>query len=81
MRYIQIIETQTGDTEMTRFTEDNTEGFTQQELSEMNRALDILAAEGHADDENHISDFINNAYPQNDAEAYVAAYKAAYAPK
>lgn len=61
---------------MTRFTENNTEGFTAAELAEMNRALDILAAEGRDDDENHISGFINNQYvPGTTAEEYVAAYR------
>lgn len=61
---------------MTRFTENNTEGFTAAELAEMNRALDILAAEGWADDENHVSDFINNAYhPDMTSDDYVAAFK------
>jgi hypothetical protein len=62
---------------MTYFTESNTEGFTAAELAEMNRALDMLAAEGHENDENHVSDFINNAYvPGMTADEYVAAYKA-----
>lgn len=62
---------------MTRFTENNTEGFTTEELAEMNKALDTLAAEGFANDENHISDFINNEYvPGMTAAEYVAAYKA-----
>ena len=62
---------------MARFTTDNTEGFTAAELREMNRALDILAAEGYENTHNHISDFINNAYvPGMTADEYVAAYKA-----
>ena len=62
---------------MTYFTADNTEGFTAAELNEMNRALEMLADEGHKNDENHISDFINNAYfPGRTADDYVAAYKA-----
>jgi hypothetical protein len=62
---------------MTRFTEQNTEGFTSEELAEMNKALDMLADEGRDDDMNHISDFINNAYvPGMTAVEYVAAYKA-----
>ena len=64
---------------MARFTENNTEGFTAAELAEMNRALDILAAEGRDDDENHISDFINNQYaPGTTADEYVAAYREQY---
>lgn len=63
---------------MTYFTEDNTEGFTTRELDTMNAALDILAAEGIENDENHVSDFINNAYPCETAEEYVAAYKARF---
>jgi hypothetical protein len=66
--------------EMTRFTENNTDGFTAAELAEMNRALDMLADEGREDDENHISDFINNAYaPGMTAEEYVARFKSVYA--
>lgn len=62
---------------MTRFTTDNTDGFTTAELAEMNRALDMLAAEGCENDENHISDFINNHFvPGTTAEEFVAAYKA-----
>lgn len=62
---------------MAYFTESNTEGFTADELREMNRALDILAAEGYENIHNHISDFINNAYlPGMTADEYVAAYKA-----
>ena len=62
---------------MARFTEQNTEGFTTEELNELNKALDMLAAEGFADEENHISDFLNNAYvPGMTAAEYVDAYKA-----
>jgi len=62
---------------MTKFTKANTENFTAAELAEMNRALDILADEGRKNDENHISDFINNTYvPGMTADEYVAAYKA-----
>jgi hypothetical protein len=51
--------------------------FTAAELNEMNRALDLLAEEGCLNEENHISDFINNQYvPGTTAEEYVAAYKA-----
>jgi hypothetical protein len=61
---------------MARFTESNTEGFTPAELAEMNRALDILASEGYADEESHVSDYINNAYhPDMVAEEYVAKFK------
>lgn len=60
---------------MAYFTESNAEGFTTEQMDEMNRAIDILAAKGFADTENHISDFINNAFTGNDdAEYYVAAY-------
>lgn len=62
---------------MTRLTENNTYGFTANELREMNDALDRLAAMGHEDDENHISDFINNQYqPEKTSDEYVSAYLA-----
>ena len=64
---------------MTHFTEDNTDGFTASELAEMNRALELLTVEGFHNDENHISDFINNAFPMATAEDYVTAYKRRFA--
>lgn len=61
---------------MARFTENNTEGFTAAELAELNRALDMLDAEGYANDENHVSDFLNNAWFNGaSADELVAAYK------
>ena len=62
---------------MARFNQNNTEGFTNEELNEMNKALDMLASEGLANDENHVSDFISNQYvPGMTAAEYVEAYKA-----
>lgn len=70
---------------MTHFTTNNTEGFTNEELNEMNAAFDAIFAEfndfpehdtvGTTDFKSHVSDFINNYYPATKDE-YVAAYKA-----
>lgn len=61
---------------MTYWTADNTEGYTAEELNEMNRALDMLAAEGYENDEHHVSDYIHNTFvPGITADELVAAFK------
>lgn len=47
---------------MAYFTENNTEGFTAEELATLNAALDRLAELGIHDDMDSVSDRINNAW-------------------
>lgn len=53
--------TSDGDDEM--FTMDNTQGFTQSDLDLMNKALEILMADGM--DESNASDIINNNWQES----------------
>ena len=48
---------------MARFTENNTEGFSVDQIDVLNAALDIITNDhGIADDENRVSDAISNAW-------------------
>ena len=61
---------------MTRWTEENTEGFTASELAEMNAAQAALEAEWIDVDPSNIADKLNNAFcPGMTAENLIAAVK------
>jgi len=47
---------------MVRFTENNTEGFTAQDIDTLNAALNRLVELGLSDDMNYLSDRLNNAW-------------------
>jgi hypothetical protein len=60
---------------MTKWTEDNTEGFTEAELDELNAAQAELELVTDWDETN-IADLLNNAWvPGSTAEALVAAVR------
>jgi hypothetical protein len=64
--------------EMTRWTENNTEGFTTAELEELNAAQEMLEADDFAEPQN-IADMLNNAWVpgMNAADLYTAVRDAA----
>jgi glycosyltransferase A (GT-A) superfamily protein (DUF2064 family) len=70
-----MLELSEGEIEMTKWTEDNTEGFTEAELDELNAAqaeLELLTDW----DEQNISDLLNDAWvPGATAESLVAAVR------
>jgi hypothetical protein len=59
--------------EMARWTEENTEGFTSDDLVELNAAQEMLEADGFAEPEN-IADLLNNVWVDgaNAASLYTA---------
>ncbi|SEU02983.1 hypothetical protein [Paracoccus homiensis] len=63
---------------MTRWTEENTEGFNAAELAEMNKAQEMLEADGFADADN-LADMLNNAWnpEMTAADLYTAVRDAA----
>ena len=65
---------------MTRWTEENTEGFTATELAAMNEAQNMLEADGFAESDS-IADMLNNAFlpGMSSAELYTAVRDAAWA--